>query len=150
MTDDAHVTVDEVERAMFEACRRGHAEIVAFTMTSHEPSPAQPSGGHEWLIEFAEPPRAPDVFARALDETLQRDNAAYRAKRAGDVGMIAPRILELPAGTFSRWMRRRRTVCGRHQVPRITNDGSFAHDLLSVVTSQGRKVLILGAKSTDA
>jgi hypothetical protein len=59
-------------------------------------------------VEFAEPPRCSlDLFARVLDETVMRLNTDYRTKRAAGVGMVGPRLVELPAGTFYRWMRGR-------------------------------------------
>jgi hypothetical protein len=137
-----NVIVEEVERALVEACRRGHAEVVEFTLAPRYPSPAQPRGGHEWLIEFTEPPRAPELFAQVLDETLQRLNTDYRTKRAGDVGMVRPRILELPAGTFYRWMRQRGTLGDQHKIPRVTNDRTIADGLLETVAAQGRQPLI--------
>ena len=78
------LSVGEVERALTEACRRGHAEVIEFTVAPRDPCPEQVRGGHEWLIEFADPPRAPETFVRALDEALQRCNAEYRRMRAGD------------------------------------------------------------------
>jgi hypothetical protein len=137
-----NVIVEEVERAVLEACRRGHAEIVEFTVAPRYPSAGEARAGHEWLIEFAEPPRAPETFARALDETLQRLNTGYRAKRAADVGMPAPRVLELPAGTFYRWLRDRATLGGQHKVPRVTNDRTVADGVLAIATEQHREPLI--------
>jgi hypothetical protein len=132
-----NVIVEEVERALLEACRRGHAEVVEFTVAPRYPSPDQPRGGHDRLIEFAEPPRAPALFARTLDETLQRLNTDYRTKRAGDVGMVAPRVLELAAGTFYRWMRERGTLGNQHKVPRVTNARTIADELLAVALRRG-------------
>ena len=133
-----NVSVEEVERAVLDACRRGHAEIVEFTVAPRCPSAGEPRGGHEWLIEFAEPPRAPETFARALDEMLQRLNAGYRTTRAGDVAMIAPRVLELPAGTFYRWRRE----YGQHKVPRVTSDRAVADGVLGILTGKHREPLI--------
>jgi len=133
--------VEEVERALLEACRRGHAEVVEFTIAPRYPSPAEPRGGHEWLIEFAEPPRAPKTFAHALDEALQHLNADDRMKRAGDVGMAAPRVLELPPGTFYRWRRERGKLGDQHKVPRVTNDRAVADALLAVAAARRREPL---------
>jgi hypothetical protein len=94
------------------------------------------------LIEFAEPPRAPATFVRALDETLQSLNANYRAKRAGDGAMVAPRVLEVPPGTFYRWLRARGTAGDHRTVPRVTDDRAVADAILSTVTAQGREPLI--------
>ena len=137
-----NVIVEEVEKALIEACRRGHAEVVEFTVAPRYPTPDQPRGGHEWLIEFAEPPRAPGVFARVLDDTLQALNTDYRTKRAGDVGMVAPRVLEVPAGTFYRWMKDGDKLGDQHKVPRVTNDRAVADGLLAAIAAQGREPLI--------
>ncbi|HEV8142006.1 MAG TPA: GH3 auxin-responsive promoter family protein [Methylomirabilota bacterium] len=137
-----NVIVEEVERALLEACRRGHAEVIEFTVAPRYPSAEQLQGGHEWLIEFAEPPRAPETFVRALDLTLQRLNTDYQTKRAGDVSMGSPRVLEVPAGTFYRWMRERGTLGEQHRVPRVTNDRAVADAILDTVAAQGREPLI--------
>jgi len=137
-----NVIVEEVERALIEACRRGHAEVIEFTVAPRYPSPDEPRGGHEWLVEFAEPPRAPEIFGRVLDEALQGLNTDYRTKRAGNVGMVAPRVLELPAGSFYRWMRSRGKLGDQHKVPRVTNDRRVADGLLAVVAERSREPLI--------
>ena len=134
-----NVIVEEVERALLEACRRGHAEVVEFTVAPRYPSAEHPRGGHEWLIEFAEPPRAPAIFVRALDETLQQLNTDYRTKRTASIGMVTPRVVELPAGTFYRWMRERGTLGDQHKVPRVTNDRTIADALLAIVRAHGRQ-----------
>ena len=127
-----NVIVEEVERALVAACRRAHAEVVEFTVAPRYPSAEEPRGGHDWLVEFAEPPRCPlDVFTRALDETLRALNGDYRAKRATGVGMVEPRLVELPAGTFYRWMRGQGKLGDQHKVPRVTNDRALADRLLA-------------------
>jgi hypothetical protein len=126
-----NVIVEEVERAMVEACRRAQAEVVEFTVAPCYASATETRGRHDWLVEFAELPRGPvDVFARMLDETLQQLNTDYRIKRAGDIGMLSPRLLELPVGTFHRWMRARGKLGGQNKVPRVTNDRAVANGLL--------------------
>ena len=127
---------DEVERALRQACRRGHAEIIEFTVAPRGLS-LDRRPGHEWLIEFAEPPRAPGTFVRALDETLQQLNADYRTER--EAGMAAPWVIELPAGTFYRWMR----IPGNQgAVSRVTHDRAIADAILTTVTARGREPLI--------
>jgi hypothetical protein len=127
-----NVIVEEVERALVAACRRAHAEVVEFTVAPRYPSSQEPRGGHDWLVEFDEPPRCSmDVFARALDETLMTLNTDYRTKRARGVGMVEPRLVELPAGTFYRWMRARGQLGDQHKVPRVTNDRTIAESLLA-------------------
>ena len=138
-----NVIVEEVERALGEACRRGHAEVTEFTVAPRYPSVDEPRGGHDWLVEFAEPARAPEMFVRVLDETLQALNTDYRTKRTGDVAMRAPRVMELPPGTFYRWLRERGRLGDQHKVPRVTNDRTVADGLLSVVTARRQEPLLV-------
>ena len=140
------MSVGEVERALTEACRRGHAEVIEFTVAPRDPCPEQVRGGHEWLIEFADPPRAPETFVRALDEALQRCNAEYRRMRGGDVSMAAPSVLELPAGTFYRWMRIRGAPGDRREVPRVANDRVVADSILATVAVyRGEPLIAVGS-----
>jgi hypothetical protein len=133
-----NVIVEEVERALVTACRRAHAEIVEFTVAPRYPSPQEPRGGHDWLVEFDEPPRCSlEVFVRTLDETLMALNTDYRTKRTAGVGMVGPRLVELPAGTFYRWMRERGQLGDQHKVPRVTNDRGAAETLLAAAGRSG-------------
>ena len=46
--------------------------------------------------------------------------------------MAAPCLVELPAGTFWRWMRAQGSLGDQHKVPRVTNDRFLADRLLAV------------------
>jgi hypothetical protein len=127
-----NVIVEEVERALVAACQRAHAEVVEFTVAPRYPSAQEARGGHDWLVEFADPPRCPlDVFTAALDETLMALNTDYRTKRTAAVGMVEPRLVELPAGTFHRWLRGQGKLGDQHKVPRVTNSRAVAEALLA-------------------
>ena len=126
-----NVIVEEVERALVRACRRTEAEVVEFTVAPRWPSAGEVRGGHEWLVEFRVPPTEPDDFARILDEALATLNTDYRTKRSGSVGMVAPIVTALPAGTFHRWMRKVGRLGDQHKVARVTNDRTIANALLS-------------------
>lgn len=126
-----NVIVEEVERAMLGACARTYAEVAEFTVAPRFPEPGAPRGGHDWLVEFRVPPTDPAGFARALDETLVALNTDYRTKRTGDVGMVAPRVLELPPGTFHRWLAAANKLGDQHKVPRVTNTRVIAESLLA-------------------
>jgi hypothetical protein len=125
------VIVEEVERALVRACRRTEAEAVEFTVAPAFPTASEPRGGHEWLIEFRVLPVEPDDFARILDETLASLNTDYRTKRAGSVGMVAPRGTVLPPSTFHRWMQRAGRLGDQHKVARVTNDRTIATAVLA-------------------
>jgi len=129
-----NVIVEEVERAVMEACRRTRAAVVEFTVAPAYPSASETRGRHDWLVEFATPPSGSfEGFTDALDETLRRLNADYRTKRLGDVGMLGPRLRELPPGTFYRWMGTRGKLGGQNKVPRVTNDRAIADGVLAAV-----------------
>jgi GH3 auxin-responsive promoter len=126
-----NVIVEEVERALVRACGRTEAEVVEFTVAPHFPTAEEPRGRHEWLVEFRVPPTEPEDFVRILDEALAGMNTDYRTKRAGSVGMTAPRMTVLPPGTFYRWMQRAGRLGDQHKVPRVTNDRVVAGALLA-------------------
>jgi GH3 auxin-responsive promoter len=140
-----NVIVEEVERALTTACRRTESEVVEFTVAPRYPTADEPRGGHEWLVEFRVPPREPEEFTRVLDETLAAANTDYRTKRWRDVGMLAPRVLALPAGTVHRWMREAGKLGDQHKVPRVTNDRTVAEALLSAARALGEPNLLPGA-----
>ena len=127
-----NVIVEEVEQALVEACRRTDAHVVEFTVAPRYPSPDDARGGHDWLVEFRVPPRAPDEFVRVVDRTLMGLNGDYRTKRRGDVGMHPPRLVTLPAGTFYAWMGSVGRLGDQHKVPRVTNDRTLADRLLAL------------------
>ena len=129
----------DVERAVIEACRRGHAEVVEFTVAPSQLAP--PLAGHDWLIEFAEPPRAPETFVRVLDDALQRYDATYRIRRAARSGLLPPRVLEMPAGTFYRWARTTSRGAGS-PVPRVTADRTVADSVLAIVAARSARPVI--------
>ncbi len=95
-------------------------------------------GGHVALtLALARPervsgPRAPDEFVRVVDRTLMGLNGDYRTKRRGDVGMLPPRLVTLPAGTFYAWMGSVGRLGDQHKVPRVTNDRTLADRLLAL------------------
>ena len=126
-----NVIVEEVERAAAAACQRTRAEVVEFTVAPVYPrGPVQPAR-HEWAVEFRARPSSLDGFARAVDETLQTLNTDYRTKRAGDVGMAAPRVTAVAPGTFHRWLAGRDQLGDQHKVPRASNQRDVIEAVLA-------------------
>jgi hypothetical protein len=72
-------------------------------------------------VEFRTRPASLEGMARAVDDALQTLNTDYRTKRAGDVGMAAPRVTTVPPGTFHRWLAARDKLGDQHKVPRASN-----------------------------
>jgi GH3 auxin-responsive promoter len=141
-----NVIVEEVERALIEACRRTEAEVVEFTVAPRYPAVADARGGHEWLVEFRRRPADLAAFARLLDEDLIALNTDYRTKRDGSVGMRPPRLTELPPGTFYEWMRRAGKLGDQHKVPRVTNDRAVADALARTAAAPTREPVLAGSR----
>jgi hypothetical protein len=126
-----HVIGEEVEAALREAVRQHpEAEVTEFTvapLVSDDPS--QPSR-HEWLIEFAQPPRDTVSFAAALDIALRQRNTYYDDLRQGNI--LVPLLLTaLQAGAFQRYMKSVGKLGGQNKVPRLGNDRGLAEGLLN-------------------
>ena len=134
-----NVIIEEVEQALVVACRRTGAEPAEFTVAPRYPSAGEPRGGHDWLVEFRTPPRDRQAFVRQLDEALAALNTDYRTKRTLDVGMLAPRLVELPAGSFHRWMREVGKLGDQHKVPRVLNDRAVVEALLAGIDTRDRE-----------
>jgi hypothetical protein len=49
--------------------------------------------------------------------------------------MVAPRVLELPAGTFHRWSCARGTMGDQRPPPRLTDDRAVAEAVLASVSA---------------
>ena len=106
-----NVIVEEIERALLAACGETGAEVV----------------------EFRVAPRDRAAFAARLDAELAAVNTDYGIKRRGDVGMLAPRLVEVAPGGFHRWLAARGRLGNQHKVPRVTNTRALADELLACV-----------------
>ena len=126
-----NVIVEEVEQALLAACRATGADVAEFTVAPRFPERDEARGGHDWLVEFRAGPVDREAFVGALDAALQRLNSDYCTKRAGDLGMQAPRLLALPPGAFHRWMQAAGKLGDQHKIPRVTNSRILADALLS-------------------
>jgi hypothetical protein len=125
-----HVIGEEVEAALHEARRQyPETEVTEFTVAPLvSDDPTQPSR-HQWLVEFARPPRDAAAFAAALDATLRQRNAYYDDLRQGHI--LAPLLLSpLPLGAFQRYMKSIGKLGGQNKVPRLSNDRTLAEGLL--------------------
>lgn len=93
-------------------------------MSSDEP-------GHEWLIEFVQPPSNLSQFAHLLDEKLKKLNSDYAAKRHADLVMKLPKVRQAPIGTFDNWLKSKGKLGGQNKVPRLSNDRKILEEILS-------------------
>ena len=129
------VIIENAEYAIKKACEETEAVIDNFTAAPVFLEKGK-KGGHEWIIEFKEPPRDIRHFTKVLDETLRAINSDYDAKRQHDLALIAPRINVVPDGTFYDWMKRRGKLGGQNKVPRLFNSREYVDDILQMVAEQ--------------
>ncbi|MBG8552626.1 GH3 family domain-containing protein [Hymenobacter guriensis] len=124
-----HVIGEEVEQALREAMRQHpEAEVVEFTVAPRVSDDPAVLSRHEWLIEFAHPPRSLVTFAEALDAGLRQRNVYYDDLLAGNI--LAPLLLTpLPVGAFQRYMKSQGKLGGQNKVPRLSNDRKLAEGL---------------------
>lgn len=89
-------------------------------------------GRHEWLIEFARPPRDINEFADTLDKLLQDENSDYQAKRGHDIFLDRLSIISARPGVFDDWLASTGKLGGQRKVPRLCNDRRFLDPLLKM------------------
>ena len=125
-----HVIGEEVEAALREAVRQHpEAEVTEFTVAPLVSEEASQPSRHQWLVEFARPPRAAASFAAVLDSTLRQLNSYYDDLRQGS--LLAPlQLTPLAPGAFQRYMKSVGKLGGQNKVPRLANDRALAEGLL--------------------
>ncbi|MEM6842200.1 MAG: GH3 auxin-responsive promoter family protein [Bacteroidota bacterium] len=124
------LVIENAEGALAEACRQSNALIENFTAAPQYIDEGK-KGRHEWIIEFSQPPELLEQFTLVLDETLQKLNSDYRAKREKSLAVDAPLVHAAPKGTFYRWMKSRGKLGGQNKVPRLANNREYLEDILA-------------------
>ncbi len=123
-----HVIGKEVERAMLAAAKNAGANIVEFTVAP-QISPAE--GGlpyHEWFVEFEQPPKNLENFARQLNDEMIRQNIYYHDLISGKV--LRPlKVMPLQKDAFRQYMKTLGKLGGQNKVPRLSNDREIAAGL---------------------
>lgn len=126
------LAVDNAEKAIERSCRKTGASVSDFTAGPIYMKQGQ-SGGHEWIVEFTQPPPDLAEFAHWLDVHLKELNSDYEAKRHKDMALQPPLIHVAPPGTFHRWMRERGKLGGQNKVPRLANDRQYLEQILPLL-----------------
>lgn len=127
------VVVENAESAVAAACRATGTTVRDFTAApiyfagAHDHS----RGGHQWLIEFTQPPHDAAHFAAVLDHTLRQLNSDYDAKRHRDLALAPPMLTVAETGQFERWLARRGKLGGQHKIPRLSNSRELLEDILT-------------------
>ena len=127
-----HVIGEEVEKAMKFACQRHpEVEIIEFTVAPMV-SPAEGLPYHEWLIEFATPPKNREQFAADLDQKMAELNVYYNDLITGSI-LQQLVITSLKRDAFINYMRSQGKLGGQNKVPRLSNDRKIADVLGKMV-----------------
>lgn len=124
------VMVGDADKALAEACRQLNVRVMEYTAAPIYFSAEKKRGGHEWVVEFEKEPDDLERFNQVLDETLQRINSDYEAKRYKSMALERLLLKTVPRGTFLRWMRARGKFGNQHKVPRLANHRQFVEELM--------------------
>ena len=84
------------------------------------------------MIEFTKEPRDLAEFAKLLDNSLQKVNSDYEAKRYKDITLQPLEVIKARAGLFDDWLRSKGKLGGQHKVPRLANSRKHIDELLTM------------------
>ena len=123
--------VDNAEQGLAYACEQTGAEVSEYTAAPVFMD-ANAKCRHQWLIEFAKPPKDLQQFADLLDKRLQEINSDYEAKRYKDITLQHLEIVEARQNLFNDWLKLRGKLGGQHKVPRLSNSRDIIEQLLKL------------------
>lgn len=124
-----HVIGKEVETSMTSALEQSGAEVVEFTVAPLIAGTKHKYSCHQWFVEFQKTPEDIAAFAQTIDKLMCSQNIYYADLR--DSGMLNPaEVIELPKGSFSRYMRSLGKLGGQNKVPRLSNDRIIVDQLI--------------------
>jgi GH3 auxin-responsive promoter len=123
-----HVIGEEVEKAMkFAVSQHPEVELVEYTVAPMV-TPNEGLPYHEWLVEFAIPPKNPTQFAKDLDNKMVELNVYYKDLITGSI--LKPLVINaLQKNAFINYMKSIGKLGGQNKVPRLANDRKIADEL---------------------
>jgi len=125
------LSIGNVEEAITRSCEKFNCQIRHYTVGPRFLERSV-KGGHDWVIEFENPPGQLVAFQTFLDDTLRSINSDYDAKRSANLALECLQVIPVPARTFESWMRSRGSYGGQNKIPRLRNDRQIIEELLSV------------------
>lgn len=129
------VMVHNTDAALARTCAETGAEVLNYTAAPVYAGD-HTRGRHQWLVEFATPPRDMEQFAMLLDQALQHENSDYQAKRAGGIFLDRLTVEAASTGLFDRWLASTGKLGGQRKVPRLSNDRRFIDPMLAMNSKQ--------------
>ena len=134
------VVIENAEAAVAAACQATGAAVRDFTAGPvwFTADSAASRGGHEWVVEFADPAASPDLarFGTILDTTLCALNSDYAAKRHRSLALAPPKLRAVPTGTFEAWLASQGKLGGQHKVPRLLNSREVLEAVLATAAAR--------------
>jgi hypothetical protein len=127
-----HVIGSEVENAMQTACAEHHCSINEFTVAP-QVNPKEGLPFHEWWIEFNQPPKDIEAFAKTIDDSLVKQNAYYKDLRLGKM-LREIVIRSLPDNSFNSYMKSVGKLGGQNKIPRLSDNRNIADKLETYLT----------------
>jgi hypothetical protein len=126
------VMISNTDKALATTCLKHSAIVSEYTVAPIYLN-GKEKGGHQWLIEFEKSPADIIKFQQDLDKNLQAVNSDYEAKRFKDLALACLRIVDLPTGSFLRWMKKRNKMGGQHKIPRLSNNRRYVNEILDMI-----------------
>ena len=123
--------VDNADKGLARACELTGAKVKEYTAAPLFMLNAG-HGRHQWFIEFEHAPESLDEFTKILDDTLQKLNSDYEAKRYRGISLLSPEIIQAREGVFYEWLKVKGKLGGQHKIPRLSNQRTYIEELLEL------------------
>lgn len=121
--------IENTEKALALTCSALQCSIKEYTVAPVFMIEKE-KGGHEWLVEFENPPESEAEFAQLLDKNLQQINSDYEAKRHLNMTLNPLKLNVAREGLFYDWLKKQDKLGGQNKVPRLSNQRDFIELLL--------------------
>jgi len=124
--------VSNADKAIATCCKKLNCSFYNYTAGPIFMS-GNKRGGHEWIVEFINPPENSQIFTRLLDDELKKINTDYEAKRYKDIALKKPKIHFVNNGFFDLWLKNKKKLGGQNKIPRLSNDRRYLDELLKLI-----------------
>ena len=124
--------IDNTERAISAVTQKTDSVVLNYSaapifMQSNS------KGAHEWIVEFQKEPKDIELFSKLLDESLQKQNSDYEAKRNSSLEKL--HLHKAKPGLFYEWLSLKNKLGGQHKIPRLSNSRELLEELLEMNTT---------------